>query len=65
MKKGIFPIIFERFKTLGGYIGRSRHAGRGSAKSPGIGAHRRPRNYYQLKKSRRRMATLSRRANRC
>ena len=62
--KNPFPIIFERFKTAGGFVGRSRHEGRGSSKPPGEGAWHRPRNYYQLKKSRRRMATQSRRINR-
>lgn len=62
--KNPFPIIFERFKTAGGYFGRGRHHGRGSANSPGEGATRKPHNYYRLKKSSRRRATLSRRINR-
>lgn len=61
-KKGFFPIIFERFKTVAGYVGRSRHQ-RGEAKDRS-GAYRRPHDYYEKKKSRRKMARESRRRNR-
>jgi hypothetical protein len=61
-RKGIFPIIFERFKTLLGYSGRSHH--QRSVSKERIGAKRRPKNYHIIKKSRRKMARASRRNNR-
>ena len=55
-----FPIVFQRFKSLSGYFGRSVYDKGTTSRTP----RQKPRDYYAKKKSRRKMAVMSRRANR-